>query len=123
LGTAAVASVGLQEMLAEQTKPLQRLVASGVTAALDVGAAVKNVQAWEIEAALVYYEVVWYLCGELWEISLSGRPALKPGERQAYVDQLLKPLLDKTLDDAIRSALIVQLFQVILAARVGSLLA
>jgi hypothetical protein len=121
LGTAAVASVSLQEMLNEQTDPLRRLVASGVTATLDVGAALKNVEAWEIEAALVYYDVIWYLCGELWQVSLSGRPALKREERQAYVDQLLKPLLDKDLDDATRSALIVRLFQAILAARVGAL--
>ena len=121
LGTAAVASVGLQEMLNEQTDPLRRLVASGVTAMLDVGAALKNVEAWEIEAVLVYYDVTWYLCGELWEVSLSGRPNLKQEERQAYVDQLLKPLLDKDLDGAIRSALMVRLFQVVLAARVGPL--
>ncbi len=123
LGTAAVASVGLQEMLAEQADPLRRLVASGVTAMLDVGAAVKSVQAWEIEAALVYYDVVWYLCGELWDVSLTGRPELKLEERQAYVDQLLKPLIDKSLGDAIRSALIVRLFQVVLAGRVSPLLA
>ena len=86
---------------------------------LDVGAALKNVEAWEIEAVLVYYDVTWYLCGELWEVSLSGRPNLKQEERQAYVDQLLKPLLDKDLDGAIRSALMVRLFQVVLAARVG----
>src|SRR5512136_297609 len=48
LETASVTSVGLQEMLAERENPLRRLLASGFTALLEISAAVKNVESWNI---------------------------------------------------------------------------
>ena len=44
LETAAVSSVGLQEMLAEGEDPMRRLLASGVTAMLEVAAATKTLR-------------------------------------------------------------------------------
>ena len=122
LATAAVSSVGLQEMIAEQEDPLQRLLASGVTAMLEVGSAAKYVQAWEVEAALLYYDVAWYLYGELWEVSQATRPALSLEARQTYINQLLKPILDPETAEAVKSALLVRLFQVVLAAQMWPLL-
>jgi hypothetical protein len=122
LETASVSSVGLQEMIAEQEDPLKRILASGVTAMLEVGAAVKNVQAWEVEASLMYYDMAWYLYGELWDVSLAARPELSPQERRTFIDQLLKPVVDPGVTDAVKSALLVRLFQVLLAARVWPLL-
>jgi len=123
LATAAVSSVGLQEMIAEQEDPLQRLLASGVTAMLEVGSAAKYVHAWEVEAALLYYDVAWYLYGELWEVSQATRPELSSEARQTYINQLLKPILDPEVAEAAKSALLVRLFQVVLAARMWPLLA
>jgi hypothetical protein len=123
LETAAVTSVGLQEMIAEQTDPLKRLLSSGITGLLEVAAATKNVRAWEVEASLMYYDVAWYLYGELWAVSAATRPGLSSEERQALVERLLKPLLDRDVNDAARSALLVWLFQVTLAARMWPLLA
>jgi len=122
LETASVSSVSLQEMLAEQEDPLKRLLASGVTALLEIGAAAKNVQAWEVEAALIYDDMAWYLYGELWDISQGMRPELPPAERQAHMDQLLKPILDPKVADTAKSALLIRLFQVVLAARTWPLL-
>ncbi|HSC26864.1 MAG TPA: hypothetical protein VLD67_06295 [Vicinamibacterales bacterium] len=122
LGTAAVSSVGLQELLAEQEDPLRRLLASGVAALLEVGAAVKNAQAWEVEAALMYDDVAWYLYGELWDISRELRPELPSAERQALVDLLLRPVLAPGVADAVKAALLIRLFQVALAARVWPML-
>lgn len=122
LETAAVTSVGLQEMLAEQQDPLRRLLASGITGLLEVGAATKNVRAWEVEAALMYHDVAWYLYGELWDVSAATRPELDAEERRALVEQLLKPLLEQDVADAAKSALLVRLFQVVLAARMWPLL-
>lgn len=123
LETSSVTSVGIQEMIAEQEDPLRRILASGVTAMLEIAAAVKNVQAWEVEASLMYYDVAWYLYGELWDISLAMRPELATEKRRVLVDQLLKPALDPHVADATKSALLVSLFQVVLAARVWPLLA
>ena len=122
LTTASVSSVGLQEMLAEKEDPLRRLFASGITAMLEVAGATKGVEAWEVEAALVYYDVAWYLYGELWEVSLAGLPDLSLQERKALLDQLLGPVLDPEIDGAVKSAVLVRFFQIVLAARMWPLL-
>ena len=117
LGTAAVSSVGLQEMLAEQEDPLKRLLASGVAAGLEIGSSVKSAQAWEVEARLMYDEMAWFLYGELWEISRAAKPRMVPAERQAQIDLLLDPVLDPAVSDGDKAALLVRLFQAALAAR------
>jgi hypothetical protein len=122
LTTASVSSVGLQEMLAEKEDPLRRLFASGVTAMLEVGGAMKGVEAWEVEASLVYYDVAWYLYGELWEVSLASRPELSQAERQAFVGQLLKPVLDPKMAGATKSAVLIWFLQIALVARMWPLL-
>jgi hypothetical protein len=116
LETASVTSVGLQEMIADQNNPLKKLLASGVTAALAIGAAAKNAEAWEVESSSVYYGAAWYLCGELWAVSLANRPELSAEERQTSINQLLKPILDQQVPNSIKSVLVVRLFQVALAA-------
>jgi hypothetical protein len=117
LGTAAISSVGLQEMLAEQQDPLRRLLASGVAAGLEAGSAVKTAQAWEVEARLMYDEMAWFLYGELWEISRAARARMAPAERQAQIDLLLDPVLDPEVSDGDKATLLVRLFQAALAAR------
>lgn len=122
LTTASVSSVGLQEMLAEQENPLRRLLASGVTAMLEVAGAMKSVEAWEVEASLVHHDVAWYLYGELWDVSLVSRPELSEKERRSLMDQLLKPIVDPDVETAAKSAVLVRFFQIALAARMGALL-
>ncbi|MHC4180739.1 MAG: hypothetical protein ACYSWU_24835 [Planctomycetota bacterium] len=122
LATASVSSVGLQEMLAEREDPLRRLLASGVTAALEVGSAVKSVEAWETEASLVYHDVAWYLYGELWEVVEASRPELSFGQRKELMDQLLKPIADPDVEGMAKSGVLVRFFQIALAARVWPLL-
>lgn len=122
LGTAAVASVSLQEMFAAQEDPLKGLLAGGLTAMLEVGSAFESAQAWEVEASLMYYDFAWYLYGELWDISLTARPELSVAQRQACTDLLLKPVMDREVADATKAALLVRLFQVVLTARMWPLL-
>jgi hypothetical protein len=45
-------------------------------------------------------------------------PELSAGERRARIDQVLDPLLDPTVPDADRGALLVDVFRSVLAARV-----
>jgi len=122
LGTAAVATVSLEETFAAQEDPLRRLLASGLTALLEVGSAIKNAQAWEVEAALLYHDLAWYLYGELWDVSLQARPELSVAQRRACTDLLVQPILSNEATDATKSALLVRLFQVVLAARMWPLL-
>ena len=117
LGTAAVGSVSVGEMGNTREAALQGLVHGAVPAVLEVGAAVKSAQAWEVEAGLVYDDLAWFLYEELWEIAESARPDLSPGERRARSSLVIDPLLDGTMPDGDRAALVVDVFRTVLAAR------
>ena len=101
---------------------MQELVEVALPALLEVGAALKSAEAWEIDAAMIYDEFAWILDEELWDVSATARPDLGPEERRARIDEVLAPLLDPSLQDADRAALLVDVFRSILAARVLPLL-
>jgi hypothetical protein len=122
LGTAAVAGVSLPEIRLRQERGLGALVESALPAVLEIGAAVRSAEAWEIEASLMYDEFAWFLYEELWDVSLGARPELSAPERTERIDQVLDPLLDVDLADSDRAALVVDVFRSVLAARVLPLL-
>ena len=122
LGTAAVASVTLPDMLHEQERSIESLIQNALPAALEVGSAVKSAQAWEVEAGLIYDEFAWFLYEELWELSVAERPELVAAERRERIDELLDPLLDPSLADSDRGVLVVDVFRAVLAARMEPLL-
>jgi hypothetical protein len=117
LGTAAVASVSVGELDDEQEDALRRLVQSGVPAMLEIGAALKTAQAWEVEAGLVYDDLAWFLYDQLWDVSATARPDLTPSDRRDQIDLLLDPLLDDGTPDRDRAILVVSVFRAVLAAR------
>ena len=78
LGTAAVGSVSVSGMADEQEDALQSLLKSAVPAMLEIGAALKSAQAWEVEAGLIYDDLAWFLYDELWDVSATARPELSP---------------------------------------------
>jgi len=123
LGTAAVGSVSLPELRERQLRGLGELVERALPAFLEVGSALQSAQAWEIEAQLIYDEFAWFLYEELWDVSSTARPELAELERRERVDEVLDPLLDASLPDADRAALLVDVFRSVLAARVLPLLA
>ncbi|MEW6223159.1 MAG: hypothetical protein AB1627_00880 [Chloroflexota bacterium] len=122
LGTAAVASVSVNEMADEQDDPLHNLLQSGVPAMLEIGSALKSAQAWEVEAGLVYDDLAWLLYDELWDVSATARPELSPSERRDQIGLVLDPLLDAGVSDGDRAALAVNVFRAVLAARLVPLL-
>jgi hypothetical protein len=117
LGTAAVASVSAREMADERDTALHNLLQSVAPAMLEITAALKSAQAWEVEAGLVYDDLAWFLYEELWTASAAARPELAPSERRAQIDPLIDPLLDPTVPDADRAGLVVDVFRAVLAAR------
>jgi hypothetical protein len=117
LGTAAVGSVSVGEMGNTREAALQGLVHGAVPAVLEVGAALKSAQAWEVEAGLVYDDLAWFLYDELWDIATTTRPDLSPDERRNQAALVIDPLLDATVPDDDRAALVVQVFRTVLAAR------
>ena len=122
LGTAAVASVSAGEMTDRRGDVLTGLLHGAVPAMLEVGAAVKSAQAWEVEAGLLHDELAWFLYDELWDISATAASQLSPVERRDQIDLLLDPLLDTSVADADRAAIAVDVFRAVLAARVVPLL-
>lgn len=122
LETSSVASVSLQEMITKKEDPLQRILATGVTAALESAAAVKNVEAWEVEANLMYHDLAWYLYGQFWELSQRVQPTLSVAERRSTVKQLIEPIRHPDTSDAVKSALLVKLFQALLLAHLWPLI-
>jgi hypothetical protein len=122
LGTAAVATVSLPELRNRQERGLGELLEHALPAVLEIGAAVRSAEAWEIEAGLIYDEFAWFLYEELWDISLGVQPELTAVERRPRIDQILDPLLDSDLPDKDRAWLVVDVFRSVLAARVLPLL-
>ena len=121
LGTAAVGSIGIGDLAERQEDALERLLQSGVPAMLEIGAALKSAQAWEVEAGLIYDDLAWFLYDELWELSATARPELSPSDRGGQIDLLLDPLLDAAVPDGDRAALVVNVFRAVLAARMAPL--
>jgi len=117
LGTAAVGSVSVGDMGDEQENALHSLLKGAVPALLEVGAALKSAQAWEVEAGLIWDDLAWFLYEELWEVSAAARPGLSPEDRRRQVEIVLDPLLDPGSSDDDRVALAVNVFRAVLAAR------
>ena len=121
LGSAAVGSVSLPDLLRTQDLALDELLQSALPAMLEIGSAISSAQAWEVEAQLIYDEFAWFLYEELWAISSTALPNLPADERRRRIDQVLDPLTDPAVPDTDRAALLVDVFRSVLAARVAPL--
>jgi len=115
-------SVSLPDLLRTEDLALGELLQSSLPAILEIGSAISSAQAWEVEAGLIYDEFAWFLYGELWDVSSTAVPELTGDERRGRIDQVLDPLLDPSIPDADRAALLVEVFRAVLAARVLPLL-
>ena len=121
LGTAAVASVSVGDVADPREDALHKLLASGLPALLEVGAAAKSAEAWEVEAGLLYDDQAWFLYDELWALSATAADG-SAEERRARIDQVIDPILDTDVPAGERVALLVEVFTAVLAARLVPLL-
>jgi hypothetical protein len=117
LGTAAVGSVSLPELLRREDLALAELLERAMPAVLEFGSAVRSAQAWEVEAQLIYDDFAWFLYEELWDISSRSQRDIAIDERRRGVDQVVDPLLDASIPDSDRAWLLVEVFRSVLAAR------
>ena len=122
LGTAAVASVSVGDATDPREDALHKLLAVGIPAVLEVGAAVKSAEAWEVEAGLLYDDQAWFLYDELWALSATAAGDLSADDRRAQIDLVIDPILDPDQADGDRAALVVEVFRAVLAARLVPLL-
>lgn len=122
LGTAAVGTVSLPELLRRQDLALEGLIESALPAVLEIGSSIQSARAWEVEAQLIFDDFAWFLYEELWDVSSVALPDLSREDRRGRIDQVVDPLLDSSIPDADRAALLVETFRCVLAARMLAVL-
>jgi hypothetical protein len=114
LDVGAVGVVALENLTEAGEALLKRLLLGGLSEILMVFASRQYVKAWSRELRPIHMRAVWFLRGELWQLSVTGRPDISTEERAALVDGLLAPALDKGAADEVHVALLGRLFQVLL---------
>jgi hypothetical protein len=114
LDIGAVGGVALENLAEAGETFLQRMLLGGLSETLMVLASRQYVKAWSRETRPTHMRAVWFLRGELWRLSVRGRPDMRAKERAALVDGLLGPALDGDTTDEVRLALLGRLFQVLL---------
>ena len=123
LDLGAVGGVALENLTEAGELLLQRVLLGGLSETLMVLASRQYVKAWGREMRPIHMRAIWFLRGELWRLSVQGRPDLPIEERVALVDGLLAPALDQATADEARLALLGRLFQILLIIHLASVLA
>ncbi|MBN2304945.1 MAG: hypothetical protein JXQ72_10730 [Anaerolineae bacterium] len=112
----------IEALRSSQQNVLYNMLAGGLAAMLEMFATVQHVKAWETEFMSVHEEAVWGMYTAFWQLSGEMQPDLDTAERHALIDRLLAPARNRDTDGMIRMALLIQLFQWMLAIRIAPLL-
>jgi hypothetical protein len=122
LDIGAVGAVTLENLTEAGEALLERMLLGGLSETLMVLASRQYVKAWSREMSPIHMRAVWFLRGELWQLSVTGRPDMLTEERAALVDELLAPALDEAAADEVHVALLGRLFQVLLVIHLAGAL-
>jgi len=122
LDMGAVGAVALQNLAEAGEAMLKQVLLGGISEILMVIASRQYVKAWSREMRPVHLRAAWFLRGELWQLSVRGRPDLSAEQRAALVDGLLTPILEGESEDMC-IALLGRLFQVLLIIYLAQALA
>lgn len=126
LAAGSVGVIALHEVLeslaADRLRAISNLLSGGLAATLETLSTFQHVKAWEREFASVHEEAVWHLYRLLWELSREAQPDLPFARRRALIDGLLAAIRGEQLEAGARVAVVIRLFQVLLAIRVAPLL-
>jgi hypothetical protein len=122
LDIGAVGAVTLENLTEAGEALLERMLLGGLSETLMVLASRQYVKAWSREMRPIHMQAVWFLRGELWQLSVTGRPDMLTEERAALVDELLAPALDEDVADEVHVALLGRLFQVLLVIHLAGAL-
>jgi hypothetical protein len=118
----AVGVVALENLTEAGEALLERMLLGGLGEILMVLASRQYVKAWSREMRPIHMQAAWFLRGELWQLSVTGRPDMSTEERAALVDELLAPALDEDAADEVHVALLGRLFQVLLVIHLAGAL-
>ena len=98
------------------------LLAGGLAGTLELLSTFQHVKSWETEFVSAHEGAVWDLYAALWQLSSEMQPDLPFEQRQALIDPLLAIVRDPGTPSAVRIALIIRLFQIVLVIRLVPLL-
>ena len=122
LDIGAVGAVALGNLTEVGEALQQRMLLGALGEFLMVLASRQYVKAWDREIIPVHMRAAWFLRGELWRLSTTGRPDMPIEDRAALVDSLLAPALDDNEADEIRIGLLGRLFQELLVINLAQAL-
>jgi hypothetical protein len=126
LAAGSVGTIAFQEVVkavtADRANALRDLLTAGLAETLEIFSTFQHVKAWETEFASVHEEAAWHLYAALWSLSVETQPALSVEQRQALLDKLFAAVRDPNVNSGVRMALLIRLFQILLAIRVVPLL-
>ena len=111
----------IQALVAGDPQAIGELLTGGLAAVLETVSNFQNVKAWETEFASTHNTAVWDLYAALWHISAEMQPDLSVETRQDLINKLLAPARNSDLDSGVRMAVIIRLFQLLLAIRIAPL--
>ncbi len=111
LDMGAVGALALQDLLCEGEKSLKSYLLGGLSESMIVLASRQYIKAWDHEMQGVHHQAAWFLYDAWWRISRRAQPELPPDKRQALVDELIRPAMDKDRSPQTRMALLIRLFQ------------
>ena len=121
----AVGSTGItmaQEIFSDKKTDTVRLSLDGLRVALDILSTYQFVRQWQPAFAAVHDAAVWDLYKAYWKLSVDLQPDLDIDTRVNALESLFTQVRAAEQDNTVRLALLVQLFQLALAARVLPLL-
>ncbi len=120
-----VSSTGVniaEEIFSERRTNIWNLVADGMRVALDTLSTYQFVKQWETDFGSVHDAATWNLYAAYWHLSMEYQPDIELETRAQAMHDLFRVVREPEVDNALRLASMVQLFQWALIARLAPLL-
>ena len=117
-----IGSVGLlaiQDLATDRERLFRKLLLGGLSEGLMVLATLQYVKAWKVEASQACSDASWWLFEGLWRLSAQLSPGLPAAERREQIEAALAPARALDLAPAVRTALLAQIYQVLLVCSLG----
>lgn len=126
LAAGSVGTLSVQEVFRalqmNRASVLHHLLVGGVAQGLEILSTRQHIKAWEMEFAFMHEDVVWTLYDQWWALSVETQPDITFDERRALVDVLVAPVRDTALGSAVRVAMALRLFQLLLLIRLAPMI-
>ncbi len=112
----AVGGVALENVIQSDSgaEMWKKFLAGSISEGLMVMASRQYIKAFRAEMATVYQSAAWFLYDALWQLSVKTQSELSPAVRRQLIDNLLAPIHDDAVPEAVKIGLNGRLFQLLL---------